>query len=154
MTAPETSDYRLSRPFVARFVGAYLLVFALVVFGFTGFVAVTDSLPPDVLVVLLVVGLVGLFWLGSWLRSKAYVVRLGPEGYEVKMIRGAGVKQAAWSEVEDVVTASPRDIPCVVLRLSGGRTTTVPVEALAVDREQFVRELQDHLDRGLGLRPI
>lgn len=154
MTSTETSDYRLSSPFVARFVGAYLILFAIVVFASTGVVAITDSVPPDLLVVLLVVGLGGLFWCGSWLRSKAYVFRAGPEGYEVRMIRGAGVKQATWSEVEDVVTATPRDIPCVVLRLSGGRTTTVPVEALAVDREQFVRELQTHLDRGQGLRPL
>ena len=153
MTSTE-SCYRLSRPFVARFVGAYLLVFALVVFVSTGVVAATGAVSPDILVVLLVVGLVGLFWLGTWLRSRAYVVRLDAAGYEVRMIRGAGVKQAAWSEVEDVVTATPRDIPCVVLRLGGGRTTTVPVEALAVDREQFVRELQDHLDRGQGLRPL
>ena len=154
MTSTSTSDYRLSRPFVARFVGAYLVLFAVVVFVSTGVVAAVGAVNPDVLVVLLVVGLAGLFWLGSWLRSKAYVVRLRAEGYEVKMIRGAGVKQASWSEVEDVVTATPRDIPCVVLRLSGGRTTTVPVEALAVDREQFVRELQEHLDRGQGLRPL
>lgn len=154
MPPTETSDYRLSRPFVARFVGAYLLVFAIVVFVSTGVVAATDAVPPDVLVVLLVVGLAGLFWWATWLRSKAYVVRVDDAGYRVRIIRGAGVKQAAWSEVEDVVTASPRDIACVVLRLSGDRTTTVPVEALAVDREQFVRDLQGHLDRGQGLRPV
>jgi len=154
MTPTETSDYRFSRPFVARFVGAYLLVFAIVIFASTAVVASTGVVSPDLLVVLLVVGLSGMFVLGNWLRSKAYVVRLGAEGYEVRMIRGAGVKQAAWSEVEDVLTASPRDIPCVVLRLSGDRTTTVPVEALAVEREQFVRDLQEHLDRGQGLRPL
>ncbi len=154
MTSTETSDYRFSSPFVTRFVGAYLLVFALLVFVSTAVVAITDAVSPDLLVVLLVVGLVGLFALGGWLRSKAYVVRLGAEGYEVRMIRGAGVKRAAWSEVEDVVAASPRGIPCIVLHLSGDRTTTVPVEALAVDRDQFVRELQGHLDRGQGLRPL
>lgn len=153
MTPTDASDYRLSRPLVARFVGAYLVAFALVVFVATAVVAVTD-VAPDLLVVLLVVGLLGLAALSAWLRSKAFVVRLDQDGYEVGMVRGAGVKWAQWSEIEDVVTASPRDIPCVVLRLHDGRTTTIPVEALEVDREQFVRELKAHLDRGQGLRPL
>ena len=33
------------------------------------------------------------------------------------------------------------DAPVVVLRLRDGRTSTIPVEMLAVDRETFVREL-------------
>jgi hypothetical protein len=154
MTSIPPSDYRLSGPLVARFVGAYLVVLAVVVFVCTAVVAATDAVPPDALVVLLVVGLLGLVALSTWLRSKAFVVRLDQAGYEVRMVRGAGVKRASWSEVVDVVTASPRDIPCVVVRLRDGRTTTIPVEALAVDREQFVRELSAHLDRGQGLRPL
>ncbi|MDP3969090.1 MAG: hypothetical protein Q8Q02_12500 [Nocardioides sp.] len=154
MTPTDTSDYRLSRPLVARLVGAYLVVFALVVFAATAIVAATGVVPPDLLAVLLVLGLIGLGGVSSWLRAKAYVVRLDPAGYEVRLVRGAGVKKARWSDVEDVVTASPRDIPCVVLRLRDGGTTTIPVEALAVDREQFVHELRAHLDRGQGLRPL
>ena len=154
MTPTEMSDYRLSRPFVARLVGGYLVLFAVVVFVATAVVALTQVLPPDFLVVLLVVGLLGLVGLASWLRARAFVVRMDAGGYEVRMVRGAGVKQARWSEVEDVVTATPHDIPCVVLRLRDGRTTTIPVPALDVDREQFVRDLQQRLDRGQGLRPL
>lgn len=154
MTPTTASDYRLSRPLIARFVGAYLVAFALLVFVATAVVAATGSVWPDVLVVLLVVGLLGLVGVSSWLRTKAYVVRLDEAGYEVRLVRGAGVKQARWSDVEDVVTASPRDIPCVVVRLRDGRTTTIPVQALEVDREQFARDLAAHLDRGQGLRPL
>jgi hypothetical protein len=42
----------------------------------------------------------------------------------------------------------------VVLHLRDGRTTTIPVAALAADREEFVRDLQAHLQRGHGLRPL
>jgi hypothetical protein len=42
----------------------------------------------------------------------------------------------------------------VVLRLRDGRTTTIPVQMLAVDREAFVRDVQDHLQRGHGLRKL
>lgn len=150
---PLPVEYRLAPLLVARFVGAYLVLFAVVVFAATGLVYVT-GLPPDLLVLLLLAGVVGIFWLAWWLRTRAYVVRFEEDGYRVRLVRGAGTTRAGWKEVEDAVTASPRGIPCIVLRLKDGRTTTVPVQALATDREQFVRELQTHLQRGQGLRPL
>ncbi|MCD4523591.1 hypothetical protein [Nocardioides sp. cx-173] len=153
MSSPETTDYRLARSFAARFVGAYLLLLAIVMFAATAAVAVTQFLPPDALVVLLVLGLVGLAVLGARLRS-AYVVSFDAEGYRVRMVRGAGVKQAAWTEVAEAGTASPRGVPCVVIRLRDGRSTTIPVQALETDREQFVRDLARRLERGEGLRPL
>ncbi len=147
------SHYRLAPLLVARFLGLYLVLLALVIFAATTTVYLT-GLPPDLLVVLLVLGLVGVFWLGWWLRARAFVVRADPEGYQVRLVRGAGTTQARWKDVEDAVTATPRGFPCVVLRLKDGRTTTIPVQALAVDRERFVRELQQHLQRGQGLRRL
>ncbi|MDQ3484654.1 MAG: hypothetical protein M3445_04480, partial [Actinomycetota bacterium] len=88
------------------------------------------------------------------LRARAVVVRFGEQGYEVRMIRSAGVKAARWSDVEDAVTSFPRDLPSVVLRLRDGSTTTIPVDALAVDRDQFVGELRARLQYGHGLRPL
>ena len=38
-------------------------------------------------------------------------------------------------EVDEAVTASPGGERCVVLRLADGRTTTVPMAALAADRD-------------------
>ena len=94
------------------------------------------------------------FGTGFALTRRAYVVRLGEEGYRVRMIRGAGVTEARWKDVEDAVTTSPHGIACVVLRLKDGRTTTIPVSALAADRDDFVRDLRDHLQKGQGLRPL
>ncbi|MCW2765313.1 MAG: hypothetical protein JWO11_1272 [Nocardioides sp.] len=150
---PAVSDYRLAPLVVARFVGMSLVALALVMFAGTALVATLD-LPGDLLVALLALGVVGVFTLAWWLRSRAYVVRFGPDGYRVRMIRGAGVLRASWKDVEDAATASPRGIPCVVLHLVDGRTTTIPVDALVADREAFVRDLQDHLQRGQGLRPL
>ncbi len=153
MVAPVSSDYRFAPLLVARFVGAYLVLLAAVVFVATALVAVLD-LPGDLLVVLLALGLAGLFTLAWWLRTRAVVVRFAEHGYEVRMIRGAGVKQSRWSDVEDAVTSFPRDLPSVVLRLRDGRSTTIPVDALAVDRDQFVRDLQERLQHGHGLRRL
>ena len=52
------------------------------------------------------------------------------------------------------MTTYRHDVACVELRLRDGRTTTIPVGVLAVDREEFVRELQARLQRGHGLRPL
>lgn len=145
--------YRLNPAFAARFVGIALVLTALVMFLATALVAVFD-LPADLLVVLLVLSVVAVFVLGWRLRSRSFVLRCDRDGYRVGLVRGAGVTEARWREVADAVTASPRGIPCVVLHLQDGRATTIPVQALAIDREQFVRELQQHLQRGQGLRPL
>ena len=153
MASPTTSDYRLSPALAARLMGLLLVVLAALLFGVTALVAVLH-LSPDLLVLLAVLGLVSVFGTGFALTRRAYVVRLGEEGYRVRMIRGAGVTEARWKDVEDAVTTSPHGIACVVLRLKDGRTTTIPVAALAADREAFVRDLRDHLQKGQGLRPL
>ncbi|WP_122815988.1 hypothetical protein [Nocardioides pantholopis] len=145
--------YRLHPAVVARFVGAALVLLAVVMFAGTMVVAFAN-LTPDLLVLLLVVGIVAVFGLGWVLRSRAYVVRCDEDGYRVRMVRGAGATQARWTEVQDAVTTTRAGAPCVVLRLRDGRSTTIPVGVLALDREQFVRELQRHLQRGQGLRPL
>ena len=66
----------------------------------------------------------------------------------------APVREERWSQVEDVVTAYRRDVACLELRLRDGRTTTIPVGVLAVDKDEFVREVQSRLQRGHGLRPL
>lgn len=145
--------YRLAPAVTARFVGLYLVVLAVVVFAGTAVVALS-GVSMDVVVGLVVAGLVGLGVLAWWLRARAHVFKAGEDGYAVRMVRGAGVTHARWSQVEDAVTVTRHGIPCVVLRLKDGGTTTIPVTVLAVDKEQFVRELQQHLQRGQRLRPL
>lgn len=145
-------DYGLNPAFAARLVGVALVVTAVLVFVATGVVAVAD-LPLGVLAAVVVVG-VGAVLVLAWRLRTVPVVRCDPDGYRVSLVRGAGVTSARWTEVADAATSSPRGIPCVVLHLHDGRSTTIPVQALAIDREQFVRELQRHLRRGQGLRTL
>lgn len=144
-------DYRLAPALVTRLVGVYLVLLAIVIFGFTAIVAVASA-PADLLVVLLVVGLLGLFGGAGWLRAKAYVVHLDEHGYRVGLVRGAGVKRARWADVQDAVAAHPRGIACLVLRLHDGTTTTIPVEALAVDRDRFAADVKFRLDHAARRR--
>jgi hypothetical protein len=143
----QTVDYRLAPLVTARFIGLYLVLLAVLVFVLTGVVFIAGW-TPDLLIALALVGLAGLAATGWWLRRRAFILRAAPDGYTVRMVRGAGVKSARWTQVEDAVTTTIHAVPCVVLRLKDGGTTTIPVSLLAVDREQFVRELQQHLQRG------
>ena len=152
MAAPDTTTYALAPVVVARFVGIGLVAMAMLVFVGTVLVA-SLGLPPDALVALLALGLVGVLMLAWWLRSRAWVLRCTDEGYAVRLVRGAGVSGARWDAVEDAVTATRHDVPCIVLRLRDGRTTTIPVGVLAVDKEEFVRELQQRLQTARGLKP-
>jgi hypothetical protein len=151
--APQTSDYRLAPAFAARFVGVLLVALAVLLLVATVLVALL-GLPAVTLLVVVVAGVGGALAVAYVVSQRVAVVHFGPEGYRVRLVRGAGVAAAGWRDVEEAVTASPGGVPVVQLRLSDGRSTTIPVHALATDREEFVRDLQRHLQHGQGLRPL
>lgn len=120
----------------------FLLTFSVGIFG----------LPILVLSVGIVLVVAAIFVAGWLLTRKIMVVRLGEDGYLVRLVRGAGVKQARWKDVEDVVATTVAGERCVVLRLRDGRTTTVPVRVLAAEPTAFITDLQEHLNTGHGYR--
>ncbi|HEX5087550.1 MAG TPA: hypothetical protein VFV89_07060 [Nocardioides sp.] len=153
MPSTEPTVYRLAPAFVARLLGLVLVGLAVVVFVGTAVVAIA-GLSLDVLVVVVLLGVVAGVASGWWLRSRAWVLRCTDDGYRVRLVRGAGVTEARWSAVDDAVTSYRRDVACLELRLSDGRTTTIPVGVLDVDKEQLVREVQARLQQGHGLHPL
>jgi hypothetical protein len=149
---PDETAYHLAPAVAARVVGGLLVVLALLLAVGTLVVAVA-GLPLGVLVALVLVGVAGV--VGVHLATRRVpVVRFDRAGYRVRWVRRAGVTAAAWTEVTEAVTAGADRVPVVVLRLGEDRSTTIPVTVLDVDREQFVRDLQAHLQRGHGLRPL
>lgn len=153
MSSRPPSDYRLAAPFAVRMLGVVLALAGLVVLATVTLVALL-SWPVAVLSVVLVVTVAGVLAVGFVLSRRATVVRLDDTGYTVRLVRGAGVKTGRWKDVEDVVATTVEGARCVVLRLRDGRTTTIPVGILAVPAEDFVRDLQQHLNRGHGYRPV
>lgn len=139
------SDYRLAPQFAAKLLGVALILLGLVVLLVT-MVVVLFAAPALILSVTVVLAVVGIFSVGVLVTRRSWVVRTTKDGYVVKWVRGAGVKQARWLDVESLATDTIAGSPCVVIRLRDGRTTTIPVEVVAVDREQFVSDLQDRLD--------
>ncbi|WP_416955116.1 hypothetical protein ACNKF0_01095 [Nocardioides sp. T5] len=153
MTTETATVHRLAPAVAARLLGVVLVAVAALILLSTLAIAVLDLHTVFLLVpVLLTVALLVACW-WAW-RTKGWVVRMTPEGYRVQWVRGVGAESARWKDVEDAVTTTIAEAPVVVLRLRDGRTTTIPVEMLAVDREAFVRDVQDHLQRGHGLRKL
>ena len=138
------SEYRIAKPVLVRLVGAYVVLLALVVLAVTVAVVLADT-SADPLVLVLGIGVLGGLALAWWLRGQT-AVRLSDTGYRVRFVRGAGVPEARWTDVEDVVAAAPRDIDCVVVRLRDGRTTTIPVQLIAADKDDFAHDVRRHLE--------
>lgn len=138
------SDYRVSPVLAARLLGLGLVLLALLVFA-TSLVVALAGWPFVVVAVVALLGLVSVAGAAFLLVRKAVVLHTDDRGYRVRLVRGAGTREARWDEVEDAVTAVVSGTKCLVLRLRDGRTTTIPAEALAVDREQLVRDVRDHL---------
>lgn len=145
--------HRIAPAVAARLLGAVLCVVAVLILLSTILIAALDLHTVFLLVpvLLTVVLLVAAWW--AW-RQKGWVVRLTSEGYRVQWVRGVGTASGRWKDVEDAVTTTVADAPVVVLRLRDGRSTTIPVQMLAADREAFVRDIQEHLQRGHGLRKL
>ena len=148
-----TSSYRFSGPFVVRLMGVALVVVGVLVLLLAGAVAWL-GVPVAVLTGGLVVAVLAVVALGVLARRRVVVVRFDERGYRVRHVRGSGVRQGEWKQVEDVAAVTVAGERCVVLRLRDGRTTTVPVGVLATRTEDFVEDLRAHLDRGHGYRRL
>lgn len=150
------SEYRFAPGLLVRALGLLLaalgLCLLLVAFVVAGLGLSRAVL--DVALVATVVAVAGLALTGLLVGRRTVVVRLDDTGYRVRLLRGAGTKQARWRDVEDVVTADVRRTKGVVVRLRDGTTTTVPVAVLDTDPERFVEDVRSHLDRAHGYRRL
>ncbi len=145
LNAGVQSEFAVSAVLRARLLAGLIGLGGLILFV-VALTAMLLSWPPVALAT--TAGLIALLvLLGGWLLTRRwYVVRLDREGYRVRFVRGAGTTAARWSDVEDVVATTLDDDRCVVLRLRDGRTTTIPVDVLAVAPTEFVDALRSRLN--------
>ncbi|HSV37779.1 MAG TPA: hypothetical protein VLI04_03375 [Nocardioidaceae bacterium] len=126
--------------------GAFLALVGLFVFVMALLVATLD-LPPDILSATVIVVVVAVVGVGFLLTRIAVLVRLDDLGYQVRYLRKAGVRQARWVDLEDVVTGFASGQAVVVLRLRDGQTTTIPVNLIQGSAEEFVKDIAAHAKR-------
>jgi hypothetical protein len=145
-TGPGVTHYRLAPAVVLRLAGAALVALAVLVV-LLSVVAGLAGWPFWPVVVVAAVGLAAVAATAWYAGRAAYVVRLDPLGYDVRLVRGAGAKRARWTDVAEVATAEVHRSPCIVVSLRDGRTTTIPVSVLAGDRDEFANRLRTLLQR-------
>lgn len=147
------SDYRFAPHLVVRTLGTFLALVGLMVLVLALLVAALDwpRLVLTVGVVVAVVAVVGIALLRTRLVA---LVRFDEAGFRIRLLRGAGVTQGRWRDVEDAVAMTVRGHESVVLRHRDGRTTTIPVDVLDTTPAAFLADLRAHLDAGHGYRRL
>ena len=142
--------YALAPAFRARFMGVALVLLGVLLVVAT--IAVSLSgLTLDIMSAVVVLAVVFVFGFGAWL-GRIKVLTLEDIGYRVRAVRGVGTPSARWADVHDVQTTAIAGSRCLVLRLRDGASSTIPVDVLAGDSEELVREIQRRLDRAHGKR--
>jgi hypothetical protein len=135
------STYRLAPALGLRMVGRSLVTLAVLVLLATLLDAVTGVgwwLTGG----LAILGLLLVALWAAYLFRRAWAVRLTGDGYAVRFLAGVGASAASWSEVDEVVAASPAGQPCLELRLRDRRATRLPMAALAGDPDTFARDVR------------
>ena len=61
------------------------------------------------------------------------------------LLSGVGVTAAPWSQVDEAVAATPGGERCLVLRLTDGRMTRLPMAALAADPDAVAHDVRRRL---------
>ncbi|MFL6062519.1 MAG: hypothetical protein ACJ72E_14905 [Marmoricola sp.] len=145
METPNQLDFGLAPQLRARLMGAFLAGIGIVLLVVT-IAVISLDLPGDILSVVIILVVLGVFSLAFLLGRRWYVVRLDDVGYQVRFVRGAGEKAARWADVEDLATSYVLEEECVLIRLRDGRSTTIPVNLIEGDREEFVDELKRRLN--------
>jgi hypothetical protein len=136
-----TTTYRLAPALAVRMVGRSLVTLGALV----ALATVVGALLDAGWIVAGIIALAGLVVIGAWgwyLLRGARAVRLADDGYAVRLLGGVGATSASWVHVEEVVATAPAGQPCLVLRLRDGRSTRLPMAALATDPDGFAIEVR------------
>ncbi|MGH3502761.1 MAG: hypothetical protein ACRDQA_17985 [Nocardioidaceae bacterium] len=144
-----TSTYAFSRAYGLRLVGLALLPFGVlwVVAGLTGF-------PGWAVWTLVALGVVAAAAVLRLLVLPPRLLTLSAEGYQIHHVRGNPTAAAAWSQVEEASTQQLAGSPAVVIALTGGQRSLLPVPLLGLRAVEAQREIHDRLNTAFGYRRL
>ncbi|MCW2747375.1 MAG: hypothetical protein JWP10_517, partial [Nocardioidaceae bacterium] len=137
--------YRLDRRFALQLFGHRMIAAAvMVLLGFVG-VGVGGFLKP-VGIVLFVLAVGAILWGVLVLVRPPRVIRLSAHGYRIGRVPEGGVVSDEWIRVEKVKVESLAAGLCLVLVLTDGRVTTVPLSLVAQRSGELQREVHERLN--------
>ncbi len=149
MRSSDVRRYRWSRAHGLRILGmvVVLLGAAWLLAALTGFAAWS-------LVVLAVVALVALGGLLRLIVVPPLLLEVSADGYRVHNLRGGGVRQARWSEVDAVEGGGGAEGAVMAITLRSGLVTQVPLGLLGEQANTAEREVHDRLNAAYGYRRL
>ncbi len=149
MASTDETVYRWSRAFGLRIVGGAAMALAAL-----WVLAAVLGFPAWLLVPL---GVAGLIALGCLMRLVVFplpLLELTDNGYRVRNTRGPGVAAAAWADVESIASEDAGQGMVMVIRLTDGRSSLVPLSLLGVEAQPAEKDVHERLNRAFGYRPL
>ncbi len=141
--------YRLDAAVMVRVLGPLFVAtgvawVAVTLAGFASWIVVVMAIVTLVLVVASVLAVV----------RPPRVMTLSETGFHIFLVRGAGTTASTWLEVDSVETTTARRVPSIVMKLSGGRSTVIPLSLLGRRAVGAQREIHDRLNTAHGYRHL
>jgi hypothetical protein len=151
--AVETSAYRWSRVHVIRVLG--MLAVALgAVWLVLGLLTAIASLAPWVGGFAAAATAAGLIT-GAWLMVRPpRLLELSRTGYRIRGVRGAGAYAADWTDIRSVETRASSAGPAIVVDLTDGSTSTLPLSLLGRRAAEAQHEMHERLNAAFGYRRL
>jgi hypothetical protein len=154
-TRAGVSTYRWSRVFVLRIAGLLTaglgVVWVVLVVASLSLSWGADSMGLKACALLTMAVIIAI---GVLLFHPPRVLELSPAGYRLRYLRGGGAPKANWSQVDSVLTREVPDGWAIVVQLSDGRTSTVPVMLLGTRSVEAQREMHERLNTAYGYRSL
>jgi len=149
VASADETRYRWSRAYGLRIFGATVIVLAAlwVLSALLGF-------PSWSLALLCAVGLLAILCLLRLVAFPLPLLELSGGGYRLRNMRGGGVQSAPWSEVDSVASEGSPTGAILVITLTGGRSTVVPLGMLGAEAAAAEREFHGRLNTAFGYRRL
>ena len=156
----DQSEYSLARSHSVAVLGRFTVGAGLVVTAVVILVALAGDLPRAVAVALLLLTVVALALAAvaavRVLRPPTVLLLTGA-GYRVKVLRGVGPTEASWRDVARVRRQQLGPGPCLVVSLTDGGHTVVPLRLLeggVANADSLEADLRGRLDQAHGQRRL
>jgi hypothetical protein len=144
-----TTTYRVDAAVVIRVVGP---LFVLVGLAWVLVVLTAGRSAALLVVALVTIALAAAAALAS-IRPPRVLI-LTDAGFRVSLVRGAGTKAGSWDEVESADSGMAGRSSSIVLTLTSGRSTVIPIYLLGRRNVEAQRDIHDRLNTAYGYRHL